>query len=133
MTRSIFLNLLVIAVVVAFAAIVAVPAQEAIDRFGDPRDPQVLSRLLEEAPEEILLVDVRTDQEFARGHIPGAINIDYRVIAEAMAEVDRSQPVVLYCRSGNRSSQAEQTLRRLGFTSIHDFGAINRWAEPLAR
>ncbi|TVR66959.1 MAG: rhodanese-like domain-containing protein [Spirochaetaceae bacterium] len=133
MNRSVFLNLLVITVAVAFAAIVAVPAQETIGRYGDPRDPSVLERLLEEVRDDFLLVDVRTGMEFAQGHIPGAIQIDYRVIADALAEADRSRPVVVYCRTGNRSSEAERTLRTMGFSEVYDFGGINRWPGALLR
>ena len=133
MTRSIFLNLLVIAVVVAFAAVVAVPAQETIGGYGDPRDPSVLARLTEEARDVFTLLDVRTPAEFAQGHIPGAVNIDYRNLDSAMAEADRTRPVVLYCRTGSRSAQAERTLRAMGFTQVFDFGGLNRWPGQLHR
>lgn len=133
MNRSVFLNLLVITVAIAVAAVVAVPAQESLGRYGDPRDPAVLERLLEEANADFLLIDVRTDAEYSQGHIPGSMQIDYRVIADAMAEVDRTQPVVVYCRTGNRSAHAERTLRTMGFTEVYDFGGINRWRGELQR
>lgn len=133
MARSLFLNFLVIALAVALAAVVAVPAQETIGGYGDPRDPAVLEQLLEEASQAFILVDVRTEQEFAQGHIPGALNYDYRIIAHALKDTDPAQPVVVYCRSGNRSGQAERTLRAMGFTQVFDFGAVSRWPGALTR
>ncbi len=132
MTRSTFLNLLVIGVAVAVAAVAAVPT-ERITEHGDPRDPEVLARLVEEAHEDFLLLDVRTAAEFSTGHIPRAVNIDYRVIQSALAETDRTRPVVLYCRTGNRSAQAAEILRAMEFSQVYDFGAVDRWPGPLLR
>lgn len=131
MNRSILLNLLVIAVVVAFAAIVAVPAQETLSEYGDPRDPDVLERLIEDARSDFDLIDVRTGAEFSDGHIPTALNIDYRLIGDQRAEGDRTHPVVVYCRTGNRSAQAARTLREMGYTQVYDFGGIHRWSGTL--
>lgn len=74
-----------------------------------------------------LLVDVRTPQEFAEGHIPGAVNIPVDALASRLAEVPQGQPVVVYCRSGNRSATASQILAGAGYTSIYDMGAIFDW------
>lgn len=131
MTRSTFLNLLVIIVAVAFAAVVAVPAQETINDYGDPRNPEVLARLIADAPESFVLIDVRSAAEYQSGHIPGARNIDYREIETAMSDIDRMTHVVVYCQTGNRSGEAERTLRRLSFTRVFDFGGIGRWPDAL--
>lgn len=74
-----------------------------------------------------LLIDVRTPQEFADGHIPGAVNIPVDALASRLAEVPQGQPVVVYCRSGNRSATASQILAGAGYTSIYDMGAIFDW------
>lgn len=74
-----------------------------------------------------LLIDVRTPQEFAEGHIPGAVNIPVDALASRLAEVPQGQPVVVYCRSGNRSATASQILAGAGYTSIYDMGAIFDW------
>ena len=70
------------------------------------------------------VIDVRTDQEFREGHLPAAVNIPYDVIATRVNELpsDRSQPIVLYCRSGRRSGIAKQTLEELGFTHAINAG-----------
>jgi phage shock protein E len=71
------------------------------------------------------LVDVRSPGEFASGHIDGAINIPVDQIRARMSEIPGGKPVVLYCRSGARSSSAAQTLRGAGRTDVHNAGAMS--------
>lgn len=73
-----------------------------------------------------VVIDVRTPQEFASGHIQGALNIDHSVIAQriSMAGVAKDDEVILYCRSGNRSGIAMQTLNKLGYTRVLNFGSV---------
>jgi rhodanese-related sulfurtransferase len=86
-----------------------------------------LQNLLEEYPEQILLLDVRTPAEYEAGHIPGAELLPHSEILASGLELDRDTPIVLYCRSGNRSGQAYRELVRQGFTNLVDFGGIFRW------
>lgn len=74
-----------------------------------------------------LLVDVRTPEEFASGHIAGSVNIPLNELPSRMSELPTDQPVVLYCRSGNRSAQAADILRRAGYNQIYDLGGIISW------
>jgi phage shock protein E len=73
------------------------------------------------------LLDVRTPEEFATGHIHGAVNIPLDVLENRLNEVPTDQPIVVYCRSGNRSAQASQILARAGYTIIYDMGGLNEW------
>ena len=74
------------------------------------------------------LIDVRSPQEYASGHVDGARNIPVGEIAERAAEVGaKDAPVVVYCRSGMRSSQAKSALEAAGFTQVHNLGGIDRW------
>ena len=75
------------------------------------------------------LLDVRTPEEFASGHLEGAANINVQELARRLSEIPRDQPVVLYCRSGNRSAQAAQMLQAAGFTSVYDLGGIIAWEQ----
>ena len=82
------------------------------------------------ASEKYLLVDVRTAEEFSEGHIKGAINIDY--LAENFSieiqELELESPVLLYCRSGNRSSKAMKIMKELGFKEVYNLeGGIKGW------
>jgi rhodanese-related sulfurtransferase len=75
------------------------------------------------------LIDVRTPEEFAGGHIAGAVNIPVQEIAGRLGEVAQDQPVVLYCRSGNRSAQAAQILDQAGYAPVYDLGGIGAWQQ----
>jgi phage shock protein E len=79
------------------------------------------------ATRDHLLVDVRTPEEFATGHIPGAVNIALQSLPQHMATLPHDQPIVLYCRSGARSREAVNILTQSGFNDIHDLGGITEW------
>ena len=76
-----------------------------------------------------IILDVRTPEEFADKHIPGAVNIPNETIAaEEIPELpDKDQLILVYCRSGNRSKQASEKLADMGYTNIVEFGGINSW------
>lgn len=84
--------------------------------------------LMGEASDYIIL-DVRTPEEYRERHIPKAINIPNETINKSeIAELpDKSQLILVYCRSGNRSKQASEKLVDLGYTNIVEFGGINAW------
>lgn len=75
------------------------------------------------------VLDVRTPEEFSQGHIPGAIFIpDYELAKRAEKKLpDKNALILVYCRSGNRSRQAANTLLKLGYTNVKDFGGIIDW------
>ena len=76
--------------------------------------------------DNFILLDVRTPEEFADGHIPGALNIPNESIGENdIAELpDKEQRIYVYCRSGNRSKQASAKLVNLGYTNVVEIGGI---------
>ena len=77
-----------------------------------------------------VLVDVRTPQEFAEGHIEGARNIPVGELATRLSEFGEKQgSIVLYCRSGVRSAKAKALLESEGFTSVVNLGAMSSWPE----
>lgn len=78
---------------------------------------------------EYVILDVRTEEEFAQGHIPGAMLIpDYAIREEAdKALPDKDALILVYCRSGRRSKNAAQILLELGYTNIREFGGILDW------
>lgn len=87
------------------------------------------AKALFETPGEYVIVDVRRADEFASGHIPGAINIPNESIAQTCPPElpDRDQLIYIYCRSGNRSKQASTKLAAMGYTNIVEFGGILDW------
>lgn len=80
--------------------------------------------------QEVIVLDVREQDEYDSGHIPGAVLLPVGTITEdtAAAVIDDLDAVVLvYCRSGNRSKTASQALADLGYTNVYEFGGINTW------
>ena len=76
-----------------------------------------------------VIVDVRRPDEFAAGHIPGALCIPNESIGSEQPEElpDLDQIILIYCRSGNRSKQAAQKLFDMGYSNVYEFGGINDW------
>jgi len=75
-----------------------------------------------------VLLDVRTESEFASGHLPGAVNIPLALLKERVTGlIWRDKPVVVYCRSGGRSARAAEVMRNRGYESICDLGAMGNW------
>ena len=79
--------------------------------------------------EGYIILDVREQDEYDAGHIPGAILIPYTQIAEKANEMlpDKEQLILVYCRSGRRSKIAAEALAELGYTNIKEFGGILDW------
>ena len=103
------------------AAVVEAPAAvsqlitplEYVDKFGNSPDH--------------LLIDVRTAEEYESGYIEGAVNIPVQELPQRLDEVPRELPIVVYCRSGNRSAAAVETLSAAGYSPIYDMGGIRDW------
>jgi phage shock protein E len=80
------------------------------------------------------VVDVRTPEEFASGHAPGAVNIPYDQLPKRAAEIGPpSTRVVLYCRSGRRSGIAFEALQKAGYPNLFDLGAVTSWPGALVK
>ncbi|MGM9627146.1 MAG: rhodanese-like domain-containing protein [Faecousia sp.] len=82
-----------------------------------------------DSQEGYILLDVRTQEEYDQGHIPGAIVVPDTEIEARAEEVlpDKDQLILVYCRSGRRSKNAAQILVELGYTNIKEFGGIIDW------
>ena len=80
--------------------------------------------------QEVIILDVREQDEYDSGHIPGAVLLPVGTIDEdtaAAAIPEKDSMVLVYCRSGNRSKTAAAALASLGYTKIYEFGGINTW------
>ena len=82
-----------------------------------------------------LILDVRRADEFAAGHIPGAVNVANESIGEEppVELPDKNQTIYVYCRSGNRSKQAAGKLATLGYKNIVEFGGILEWTGEIVK
>ena len=102
---------------------------------GNTSDSSYVQITQEEAKEmmdtqEVIILDVREQDEYDSGHIPGAVllpvaTIDEDTAAEVIPETDST--VLVYCSSGNRGKTASSALAGLGYTNIYEFGGINTW------
>jgi phage shock protein E len=80
---------------------------------------------IQSIPDGSLIVDVRTPREYQRWHFPGAINIPVSELSERTSEIgDKSRTIVVYCRSGSRSSHAKQMLIDAGYTDVKNGGGL---------
>ena len=82
-----------------------------------------------------IILDVRRPDEYAEGHIPGAINVPNEDIGTAeIGELpDKAQLILVYCRSGRRSKEASEKLVRLGYKNVVEFGGILDWKGKIER
>ena len=80
--------------------------------------------------QEVIILDVREQDEYDSGHIPNAVLLPVGTIDEGTAAAvipEKKSTVLVYCRSGNRSKTASVTLAELGYTNIYEFGGIKTW------
>ncbi len=94
---------------------------------------QVKARL--DKGDMLTVIDVRTKEEYASGHVPGSILIPFDEIKAKAGQLpqDKNTEIVVYCRSGRRSAIAADTLIALGYNRIYDMGAISSWTYGLEK
>lgn len=78
---------------------------------------------------DAILLDVRSESEYDGGHIPNAILLNVNDVENKIKDVssDYDQVIIVYCRSGNRSATAAQTLIDMGYRNVYDLGGISNW------
>lgn len=89
-----------------------------------------VSEIVGNPPEGLVILDIRTPEEFAAGHIAGAINIDYYAsdFEQRLGVLDLDVPYVMYCNSGNRSSNTLPLMDSIGFSEVYELdGGIQAW------
>ena len=109
-----------ISIFISFSCLMPFPAQAESYSYGGV-NPKVV-------------IDVRTAEEFASGHVQGAINISHEQIAEGIKSIPglkKNDSILLYCRSGHRAGIAKQTLENLGFQKIQNGGGLNSLVQKL--
>lgn len=133
----------IVIIAAALAARQNMTADHGSDSISSEGDTEMnyTSITMEEAREifatdgDYIILDVRRADEFAAGHIPGAINVANEAITDTQpAELpDKNQAIYVYCRSGNRSKQASAKLASMGYTNIIEFGGIIDWTGQIER
>ena len=110
------------------AAQPAAPEAKTIDVASLPRDVDVqTTAALREQP-DVMILDVREQDEWDAGHIPGAVFMPMGQVPDRLSEIPKDKTVIVQCRSGNRSSQVTDFLAQQGFTNVHNMaGGLNAW------
>lgn len=104
------------------ATLGAAPSVAPADRLS----PAQLKALVKK--KGVQFIDIRTPEEYAEGHIKGAKLLPLDQLSERFGELDKKRPVVLVCRSGNRTTAAWSFLKGKGFSKVrHLEGGLNRW------
>ncbi len=103
--------------------------QASVQEAGYTQISQEEAKRIMDEESDIIIVDVRTEQEYRSGHIPGAILIPNQEIQDEWPDElpDLDQKILIYCRSGNRSKQAAEKLAAMGYSQILEFGGIMTW------
>jgi rhodanese-related sulfurtransferase len=105
---------------------VSAPAPAAV--AVTPMSQEALLEHQSSHPDHLFVLDVRTPQEYAEGHVPGAVNVPQEQLASRLAEVPKDKDVVIYCRSGRRSALAADVLAANGYSRLsHLEGDMNAW------
>ena len=104
---------------------------EGLPPYGEiaPEEAAAVIAALQDDPEFVLL-DIRTPAEVEAGHLPGAVNLDFRspTFENDLGRLDREPIYLIYCRTANRSGQAFEVMRKMGFAKVYDMqGGITQW------
>jgi phage shock protein E len=94
--------------------------------------PSKAAEVVADAPADLVVLDIRTPEEYAAGTIEGSVNMDFYAadFADQLAALDRDATYVLFCRSGNRSATAAQMMRDLDFAEVYEInGGIVAWSQ----
>ncbi len=87
-----------------------------------------------EGTEGAVLLDVRTADEYAEGHIPGSINIPLNTVPTVLERIpDKDTPLFVHCLSGGRSAKAVAFLKKQGYTQVKNIGGINQYTGPIEK
>ncbi len=94
--------------------------------------PSKAAEVIADQPDGLVVLDIRTPEEFNEARLADAIMVDYYAadFADQLDQLDKDVPYVLYCRTGNRSSDAVKRMKELGFTEVYEIdGGIVNWYE----
>ena len=126
-------RLLAVFLIIALTAVACSDsAAEPETPFFELIDPARASEIIDDGPDDLVVLDIRTPEEFAQARLAGAINIDYYAadFQAKLRELDPEKTYVVYCRTGNRSGSAMPVLQDLGFQRLYEIdGGIARWYE----
>ena len=107
-------------------------AEKGVKAMYQQITPEEAKKIMDSC-EEFIILDTREQDEFDEGHIPGAILLPYTEIEDKAEKMlpDKDTQILVYCRSGRRSKIASESLAKLGYTNVKEFGGIIDWTWAL--
>ena len=122
-------KVVIIFIIAAVLVLVITSGKLMAQKQGYKQISQAQAKEIMDTRSDYILLDVRTEKEFAAGHIKGAILIpDYEIRLRAEKELpDKTKTILVYCRSGRRSKLAARDLAELGYSDVLEFGGIIDW------
>ena len=124
------LNRKLMGLVLALLLVVAACSSSSDTATIDLVSPAEAAQVIEDDPTGLIVLDIRTPEEFTEVRLADAVNVDYydADFADQLDALDKNDPYVMYCRSGNRSSDAVKTMKELGFVEVYEVdGGIVNW------
>ena len=124
------LNRKLMGLVFALLLVVAACSSSSDTATIDLVSPAEAAQVIEDDPTGLIVLDIRTPEEFNDVRLADAVNVDYydADFADQLDAFDKNDPYVMYCRSGNRSSDAVKTMKELGFVEVYEIdGGIVNW------
>jgi rhodanese-related sulfurtransferase len=132
MKKLLLVSLVIVVILTVGCAKTKTPEQEKPSQIIEDITPQEAFTLIQNNKNnpDFVIIDVRTAEEFAEGHIENAINIDYHseTFREELNKLDKNKTYLVYCASGGRSAAALDIMQELGFREAYNMlGGINQW------
>jgi phage shock protein E len=126
-TRARATRLGLVATLLACAAVAGEPSGTSAAPVATMTQDQLVEHLTKH-PQHLFVLDVRTPEEYAAGHVPGAVNVPHDQLASRLAEVPKDKDVVVYCRTGRRSALAADVLAANGYKRVSQLeGDMQAW------
>ena len=119
----------IVVTVFAFVALLLVGcSSESSGNAASITPPDYVAQFVDNSTPHLLL-DVRTPEEYAEGFIAGSVNIPLQELETRLSEIPHDMHIVVYCRSGNRATQAADLLIRNGYNNVYNMGGVSQWEE----
>ena len=121
---------IVVLLVLALSVLVAACSADTGTQTIDLVSPSEAAAIIDDASDDLVILDIRTPEEYQAARIEGAIMVDFYAadFTDQLGELDKDVPYVMYCNSGNRSADAAKTMEDLGFAEVHEIdGGIQNW------
>lgn len=131
-TKQIVLRLVSLAILASFAGLLGACGADSDSGVRVISADEAFETVFESPPEGLVVLDVRTPEEFSAQRLPDAVMIDFYQpdFADRIEDLDRDATYLLYCRSGSRSGQTRELMEELGFTDVRDVdGGIISWLD----